>query len=81
MSKMMMWAETDMRGFTAECLFNEDARTFEVLVSASGPWLCRSDSFPCGCEPVPDMAEADRDQSIALAERLIREVAQDLGDH
>jgi hypothetical protein len=80
MSKTIMWSQTDLRGFTAECLFNEDERRFEVLVSANGPWICRSDDFPAGAEPVPDMDDADLSTSVALAERLIHEVARDLGD-
>ena len=81
MSKTIMWAETDAKGFEAECLFNEDQRSYEVMVCASGQRLCRSESFPVHAEPVPDMDEADRRQSIEIAERLTREVAQALGDH
>lgn len=32
MSKAIMWAETDARGFQTECLFNEDNRDRKSVV-------------------------------------------------
>jgi hypothetical protein len=81
MSKTVMWAETDARGFETECLFNEDSRTYEVMVCANEPRFCRSESFPVNAEPVPHMDEGDRSRSIRIAERLIKQIAHELGDH
>jgi len=80
MSKTIMWAETDANGFEAECLFNEDSRSYEVLVCASGRRACRSESFPVGSEPVAGMDEADRARSVRISETLVREISRDLGD-
>ena len=80
MSKTIMWAETDAKGFESECLFNEDSRTYEVMVCASGRRLCRSESFIAHSDPLQGMAEADRLQSVRIAERLVVEIEHDLGD-
>ena len=80
MSKTIMWAKTDAKGVETECLFNEDSRTYEVMVCAKGPWLCRSESFPVDAEPVLDMDDADRHQSIRIAERLTKEIVHALGN-
>ena len=80
MSKTMMWAETDVKGFETECLFNEDTRTYEVLVCAKGPWVSRSESFPVNAEPVLGMSQSDFHVSVQIAGRLVAEVEQTLGD-
>ncbi|AWK88189.1 hypothetical protein [Azospirillum thermophilum] len=81
MSKTMMWAETDAQGFESECMFNEDQRSYEVMVCAKGRGFCLHESFPVQAEPMPDMHAEDRRRSIEIAERLTREVAHKLGDH
>ena len=80
MSKAIMWAETDAKGFESECLFNEDQRTYEVMVCASGRRLCRSESFTAHSDPMQGMDEADRRQSVQIAERLVVEIEHELGD-
>ncbi|WP_448192347.1 hypothetical protein [Azospirillum sp. sgz301742] len=80
MSKAIMWAETDAKGFESECLFNEDQRTYEVMVCASGRRLCRSESFTAHTDPMQGMDEADRRRSVQIAERLIVEIEHELGD-
>jgi hypothetical protein len=80
MSKSIMWAETDAKGFESECLFNEDSRAYEVMVCASGRRLCRSESFTAHRDPVQGMDEADRRQSVQIAERLVVEIEHELGD-
>ena len=80
MSKSIMWAETDAKGFEAECLFNEDSRSYEVMVCASGRRLCRSESFTAHSDPMQGMSEADRRQSVEIAERLVIEIEHELGD-
>ena len=80
MSKTVMWAESDVQGFEAECLFNEDSRTYEVMVCAKDPWLCRSESFSVQAEPVAGMDDADHVRSFLIAERLIKDVSHALGD-
>ena len=80
MSKTMMWDETDAKGFESECLFNEDTRTYEVMVCTAGRGLCRSESFPARTDPAREMDEADRRQSVLIAERLVAEIERELGD-
>ena len=80
MSKSIMWAETDAKGFESECLFNEDQRSYEVMVCASGRRQCRSESFAAHRDPMQGMDEADRRLSVAIAERLVVEIEHDLGD-
>lgn len=75
-----MWAETDAKGFESECLFNEDSRSYEVMVCASGRRLCRSESFPAHCDPQQGMTDEDRRTAVAIAERLVVEIEHDLGD-
>lgn len=79
MSKTIMWAEIDARGVETECLFNEDSRTYEVMVCAKGPWLCRSESFPVEAEPVLGMDDVDFLRSIRIAGRLVANVRHSLG--
>ena len=80
MSKSIMWSETDAKGFESECLFNEDSRTYEVMVCASGRRLCRSESFSAHRDPQQGMTEEDRRTAVAIAERLVVEIEHDLGD-
>ncbi len=80
MSKSIMWTETDAKGFESECLFNEDSRTYEVMVCASGRRLCRSESFMAHTDPTQGMNETDRRQSVQIAERLVIEIEHELGD-
>ena len=80
MSKSIIWAETDAKGFEAECLFNEDSRTYEVMVCASGRRLCRSESFPTHRDPSQGMDDEDRRRSVEIAERLVVEIEHELGD-
>jgi hypothetical protein len=39
-SKIMMWTETEAKGFEAKCLFNEDLRFYEVMACAKDNRLC-----------------------------------------
>ncbi|BAI74334.1 hypothetical protein AZL_a08030 (plasmid) [Azospirillum sp. B510] len=85
MSKAIMWAEADARGFETECLFNEDNRSYEVLVSAKGLGakglgIGRAESFPVVEDPGLGMSPADLHQSIKLADRLVWEMERSLGD-
>ncbi|CAO3409106.1 hypothetical protein [Azospirillum largimobile] len=80
MSKTIMWAETDAKGFESECLFNEDSRQYEVMVCASGRRLCRSESFPAHSDPMQGMTDEDRRRALECAERLVTEIEHDLGD-
>ncbi|MCW2242186.1 hypothetical protein [Azospirillum canadense] len=81
MSKTMMWDETDSKGFESECLFNEDSRSFEVMVCTSGQAVCRSESFLAAIDPAQGMGEEDRLRSMMIAERLVADIERDLGDH
>ena len=81
MSKTMIWTETDAKGFESECLFNEDSRSFEVMVCSSGRALCGSESFPAAIDPTHGMGEEDRRRSVMIAERLVADIERDLGDH
>ena len=81
MSKAIMWAETDARGFETECLFNEDTRSYEVLVSAKGLGIDRAESFPVVEDPGLGMSPADLDRSIRMADRLVSEMDRSLGDY
>lgn len=80
MSKAIMWAEADARGFETECLFNEDNRSYEVLVTATGLGLDRAESFPVVEDPGLGMSPADLHRSIKLADRLVWEMERSLGD-
>ncbi|WP_042689659.1 hypothetical protein [Azospirillum sp. B506] len=80
MSKAIMWAEADARGFETECLFNEDNRSYEVLVCAKGLGIDRAESFPVVEDPGLGMSPADLHQSIKLADRLVWEMERSLGD-
>jgi len=80
MSKAIMWAEADARGFETECLFNEDNRSYEVLVTAAGLGLDRAESFPVVEDPGLGMSPADLHRSIKLADRLVWEMERSLGD-
>lgn len=75
MSKTLMWIEDEADGVTAECLFNEDSRTYEVTVCTGLPCLSRSESFPAHAEPVWGMGDEDRDLSLRVAERLVADVS------
>ncbi|MBY6264185.1 hypothetical protein EI613_20000 [Azospirillum sp. 412522] len=81
MSKAIMWVETDARGFETECLFNEDNRSYEVLVCARGLGVDRSESFPVVEDPGLGMSPADLHRSIRLADRLVSEMDRSLGDY
>ncbi|WP_114395534.1 hypothetical protein [Oleisolibacter albus] len=81
MSKTVMWSEIDAKGFESTCFFNEDPRSYEVMVCATGQRLCRSDSFPANTEPHQGMAQDDLHQSITVAGRLVTEIEHLLGDH
>ena len=80
MSKIMMWTETDAKGFEAKCQFNEDLRSYEVMVCAKDNSRCRSESFPVQSEPVSGMSEADLNASVRIAENLTVDIEQALGD-
>ncbi len=81
MSKAIMWAETDARGFETECLFNEDTRSYEVLVCAKELGLDRAESFPVVEDPGLGMSPADLQRSIHTADRLVSEMDRSLGDY
>ena len=81
MSKAIMWAETDARGFQTECLFNEDNRSYEVLVCARTMGVDRAESFPVIEDPSLGMSADDLHRSIRLADRLVSEVERSLGDY
>ena len=80
MSKAIMWAESDARGFETECLFNEDNRSYEVLVSAKGVGVDRAESFPVVEDPGLGMSPTDLDRSIKLADRLVWEIDRSMGE-
>lgn len=81
MSKAIMWAETDAHGFQTECLFNEDNRSYEVLVCARAMGVDRAESFPVVEDPGLGMSADDLHRSIRLADRLVSEVERSLGDY
>jgi len=80
MSKTIIWAETDAKGFESECLFNEDSRCYEVMVCASGRRLCQSEHFTAQTDPMQGITETDRLKSVRIAERLTVEIERELGD-
>lgn len=80
MSKAIMWAESDVRGFETECLFNEDNRSYEVLVTAKGLGIDKAESFPVVEDPGLGMCPGDLARSIKLADRLVWEIDRSLGD-
>ncbi|MCF1502346.1 hypothetical protein L0F51_01025 [Afifella sp. H1R] len=80
MSKSLMWTAKDARGLTVQCLFNEDARSYEMTVSGQSAWTCRSETFLASSEPVFGMDPDDRALSVQVADRLMHDVARALGD-
>ncbi len=81
MSKSLMWAQSDTRDITARCLFNEDIHAYEVLVSSriAGRNL-RSETFPARDFPIWAMADHDYNRSLSVADRLMHDVAREIGD-
>ncbi|WP_414833913.1 hypothetical protein [Afifella sp. YEN Y35] len=80
MSKSLMWTAKDARGLTVQCLFNEDARSYEMTVSGQSAWTCRSETFLASSEPVFGMDPDDQALSVQVADRLMHDVARALGD-